>query len=64
MSTLQTCVRDKNADQCAVETRGRTLEEMARLFGVESQLAQRSGIALEKDDIHAVIVEQEDKGLA
>lgn len=27
-----------------VETRGRTLEEMSRLFGIESRLAERNGI--------------------
>jgi hypothetical protein len=27
-----------------VETRGRTLEEMSRLFGIEEKLAVRSGI--------------------
>jgi len=27
-----------------VETRGRTLEEMSRLFGIESRLAERSGV--------------------
>ncbi|KAJ5697140.1 Sugar transporter [Penicillium malachiteum] len=29
---------------CLVETRGRTLEEMSRLFGIESRLAERSGV--------------------
>ena len=27
-----------------VETRGRTLEEMSKLFGIEDHLAQRSGV--------------------
>lgn len=27
-----------------VETRGRTLEEMSKLFGIEDKLAQRSGV--------------------
>jgi hypothetical protein len=27
-----------------VETRGRTLEEMSRIFGIEGRLAQQSGI--------------------
>jgi hypothetical protein len=27
-----------------VETRGRTLEEMSHLFGIESRLAERSGV--------------------
>jgi hypothetical protein len=27
----------------SVETRGRTLEEMSRLFGIEGRLAERSG---------------------
>lgn len=34
-----------------VETRGRTLEEMSRLFGIESGLAQRSGIEIDADDL-------------
>ncbi|KAG0647883.1 Quinate transporter [Hyphodiscus hymeniophilus] len=34
-----------------VETRGRTLEEMARLFGIESKLAERSGVVVEKGEI-------------
>lgn len=28
----------------AVETRGRTLEEMSRLFGIENHLTERSGM--------------------
>lgn len=27
-----------------METRGRTLEEMARVFGIETGLAERSGV--------------------
>ena len=34
-----------------VETRGRTLEEMSKLFGIEETLAQRSGV-------HADMVEE------
>lgn len=33
-----------------VETRGRTLEEMSRLFGIESSLAERSGIKLATEE--------------
>lgn len=33
-----------------VETRGRTLEEMSRLFGIESRLAERSGVKLPTEE--------------
>lgn len=33
-----------HADCSEVETRGRTLEEMSALFGIESTLAKRSGM--------------------
>lgn len=35
---------DTLTNDVAVETRGRTLEEMSRLFGIESHLAERVGI--------------------
>lgn len=37
-----------------VETRGRTLEEMSRLFGIESRLAERSGIKPVHDHVEDV----------
>ena len=33
-----------DADVSIVETKGRTLEEMSRLFGIERRLAERSGV--------------------
>ena len=33
-----------------VETRGKTLEEMSRLFGIEDQLLRRSGLSVDKGD--------------
>lgn len=35
---------DRKLTGTIVETRGRTLEEMSRLFGIESRLAERVGI--------------------
>lgn len=32
---------------CMVETRGKTLEEMTRVFGIEGRLAQNSGVDVE-----------------
>jgi hypothetical protein len=41
---------DTLTNDVAVETRGRTLEEMSRLFGIESQLAERVGIKTTPED--------------
>lgn len=40
-----------------VETRGKTLEEMSRLFGIESRLVERSGVDI--DDKVGVVQEEE-----
>lgn len=34
-----------------VETRGRSLEEMSRIFGIEAKLAERSGLDVDDVDV-------------
>lgn len=34
-----------------VETRGRSLEEMSRIFGIEAKLAQKSGVEVDDVDL-------------
>ncbi|KAJ5278710.1 Sugar transporter [Penicillium angulare] len=49
---------------CLVETRGRTLEEMSRLFGIESRLAERSGVKPTPQNKAAAEEHVEDVGIS
>lgn len=48
VGNISSCSRLFVINELSVETRGRTLEEMARLFGIEHQLAEKNGIVVEK----------------